>query len=361
MKVMYVCTTGGSGRRQLGGAERILVELIPAIAERGVDVVACVSDDEVAHSLRESGIEWINMGARSRIDLGYARAIGAAVKSFAPDIVCSHLLSAAMHARAALMFKRQRPQLLVTLHNSLWQYREAAGSLGERASIQANIAIDAGLRRLRPHATVAVSQYEMDELTSHGWGDIHLIPNSLPVSWPASPPTAGTRETGPIRVGFLGRHEWGKGADLLPAIAAALPQARFLVAGAGSIPLESRDNIQLAGRVDAVEFLGQIDCLVVPSRVESFGLSALEAIAMGVPVVHSGVGGLAEVTQAADRVLAFQSPLEPGAFASAITTAVAATPTGQRQAVAERYAKEYAFTPFVDRWHELYRTLARAH
>ncbi|MEK8107828.1 glycosyltransferase [Micromonospora sp. M12] len=31
-----------------------------------------------------------------------------------------------------------------------------------------------------------------------------------------------------------------------------------------------------------------MDCLVVPSRVESFGLSALEALSLGVPVVHTG-------------------------------------------------------------------------
>jgi glycosyltransferase involved in cell wall biosynthesis len=359
MKVMYVCTTGGSGRRQLGGAERILTQLIPAIAERGVDVVACVSDDDVASSLRKSGVAWINMGARSRVDMGYVREIGSVVDSFAPDVVCTHLLSAAMHSRAALGLSRRKTQLVVTLHNSLWQTRGAASSLPQKAAIQSNIAIDGLLRRLRPHATVAVSRFEATELEARGWvKNVHTIPNSLPPEWGSAARAA--EPDWPTRVGYLGRHEWEKGIDFVPEIAALLPDIRFKVAGRGSMSPAPGPNIDVVGQVDAAEFLRQVDCLVVPSRVESFGLSALEAIAMGVPVVHSGVGGLAEVTEAADGVLAFRAQLDPAAMASAIRLAITAAPAGRRLAVADRYAKEYTFTTFVDRWHNLYRTLTHA-
>jgi glycosyltransferase involved in cell wall biosynthesis len=360
MKVMYVCTTGGSGRRQLGGAERILTQLIPAIAERGVDVVACVSDDDVASSLRKSGVAWINMGARSRVDMGYVREIGSVVDSFAPDVVCTHLLSAAMHSRAALGLSRRKTQLVVTLHNSLWQTRGAASSLPQKAAIQSNIAIDGLLRRLRPHATVAVSRFEATELEARGWvKNVHRIRSSLPPEGgsAARPPEPDL----PTRVGYLGRHEWEKGIDFLPEIAALLPDIRFKVAGRGSMSPAPGPNIDVVGQVDAAEFLRQIDCLVVPSRVEAFGLSALEAISMGVPVVHSGVGGLAEVTEAADGVLAFRAQLDPAAMASAIRTATTAVPAARRLAVADRYAKEYMFATFVERWHSLYRTLTHAH
>jgi glycosyltransferase involved in cell wall biosynthesis len=359
MKVMYVCTTGGSGRRQLGGAERILTQLVPAIAERGVDVLACVSDDDVASSLRKSGVTWMNMGARSRVDMGYVREIGSVVDSFAPDVVCTHLLSAAMHSRAALGLSRRKTQLVVTLHNSLWQTRGAATSLPQKAAVQSNIAIDALLRRLRPHATVAVSRFEATELEARGWvKDVHTIPNSLPPAWRSA---ARVKEPDlPTRVGYLGRHEWEKGIDFLPEIAALLPDMRFKVAGRGSMSPAPGPNIDVVGQVDAAEFLRQVDCLVVPSRVESFGLSALEAISMGVPVVHSGVGGLAEVTDAADGVLAFRAPLDPAAMASAIRVATTAVPAARRLTVADRYAKEYAFATFVERWHNLYRTLTHA-
>ncbi len=359
MKVLFVCTTGGSGRRQLGGAERILTELIPAHARTGVDVVAATSDDEVGAALREAGVPWIGLSATSRIDLAYAREIRRLVNELKPDVVCAHLLSAAMHCRAALSVERRIP-LVVTLHNSLWQYRDTASSMQQKAAIQSNITLDLAMRRLRPHATVAVSEFEAAELRERGRvRNIHLIPNPLPATWPSprssGPPPPGRR---PV-VGYLGRLETEKGADLLSEIASRVPEADFAVAGAGSLPIDPQPNLRLVGRVVAAEFLQRVDCLLVPSRVESFGLSALEALSMGVPVVHTGAGGLAEVTRYATGTLAFQADLTPTVLAAAIRAAVGpdAPSTHERHKVAEWYSQEYAFEQCVQRWQSLYRSL----
>lgn len=131
----------------------------------------------------------------------------------------------------------------------------------------------------------------------------------------------------------------------------------FKVAGAGSLPIAARPNLELVGRVTAADFLQQIDCLVVPSRVESFGLSALEALSLGVPVVHTGAGGLAEVTRHATGTLAFQADLAPAALAGSIREAVGRRAPDEGQRVAEWYAEEYAFDRCVTRWQDLYRSL----
>lgn len=351
---MYVCTTGGSGRRQRGGAERLLMDLIPALADRGVEVLACTSDDELGAALRDKGVPWIAMSARKRLDLGYARQIAAMVEQAKPDVVCAHLLSAAMHSRAAMTLGRRDTPLVVTLHNSLWQYRDAATGLGAKATVQSNIAIDALLRKLRPHASVAVSRFEAEELAQRGDPKrVHLIPNCLPESWPL--PSPSRRGEAPPRVGFMGRLEVEKGADLIPAIAQRLPAYRFAVAGAGTVDVEPAQNIERVGYVDASTFLREIDCLIVPSRVESFGLSALEALSLGVPVVHSAAGGLAELTRPAEGVLAFRADTSPESIASAIQRAVSKPATDHTRAMARWYSTEYAFSRFVQRWHDLYR------
>ncbi|TDC41816.1 glycosyltransferase family 4 protein [Micromonospora sp. KC213] len=359
MRVLFVCTTGGSGRRQLGGAERILTELIPAHARTGVEVVAATSDDEVGRALREAGVPWTALGARSRVDLAYARQLRRLVREVRPDVVCAHLLSAAMHARAALSTERVRTPLVVTLHNSLWQYRDTAGSLRQRAMVQSNITLDLALRRIRPHATVAVSEFEAAELRDRGGvGDVCLIPNPLPVRWPDPQPVV-TPVTGrrPV-VGYLGRLEREKGVDLLPELASCLPDVDFRVAGAGSLPIAARPNLELVGRVDAADFFQRVDCLVVPSRVESFGLSALEALSLGVPVVHTGAGGLAEVTRHATGTLALRADPTPAALADALRQALGpGVSAEQRQRVARWYAEEYAFDRCVTRWQSLYRSL----
>jgi glycosyltransferase involved in cell wall biosynthesis len=360
MKVMVVCTTGGSGRRQFGGAEHFLADMIPALARAGIDMVACTPDDEVAAALRGAGVPWISLGARSRLDLGYAREIRRVVGELAPDVVCAHLLSAAMHCRAALGMGYRNTPLVVTLHNSLWQYRDTAPTVRAKAAVQVNISLDLTLRRLRRHTTVAVSEYEAADLRTRGHvRDIRVIPNPLPATWPAPGRTGAPDRSRPVRVGFLGRLEREKGADLLGDIARALPEAEFRIAGTGTVPVPRLPNIELLGQVDAARFLPQLDCVVVPSRVESFGRTALESLSLGVPVVHSGAGGLAEVTRYADGVLGFACDLAPESMAAAVrkATAPGAAPD-ERLSTARWYQREFAFARIVERWGHMYRSVA---
>lgn len=56
------------------------------------------------------------------------------------------------------------------------------------------------------------------------------------------------------------------------------------------------DRVRFVGKVrDTQHVLGISDLFILPSETESFGLAALEAMAMGVPVISSNTGGLPEV------------------------------------------------------------------
>lgn len=58
------------------------------------------------------------------------------------------------------------------------------------------------------------------------------------------------------------------------------------------------DSVRFLGRIDAVAPLfAAADVYLFPSESESFGLSALEALASGVPVVASRVGGVPDVVR----------------------------------------------------------------
>ena len=115
---------------------------------------------------------------------------------------------------------------------------------------------------------------------------------------------------------YVGRIEALKGVDLLLHTAAHLEAdeaVQVLVVGAaadGSDEVarlrQMADDLNLG---DAVEFVGRVpqerlawyysaaDACVVPSFYESFGLSALESMACGTPVVASRVGGLPTIVQ----------------------------------------------------------------
>ena len=114
------------------------------------------------------------------------------------------------------------------------------------------------------------------------------------------------RQDGDFVVGFSGR--WSEEKDPLGFVHIAEKLAsnrrmRFVMTGTGalrgSVLLaieklgEARGRFHLAGEVaDVRPFLGSFDVLVLPSVVDGRPMVVLEALAMGVPVVASCVGGL---------------------------------------------------------------------
>lgn len=89
-------------------------------------------------------------------------------------------------------------------------------------------------------------------------------------------------------------------------VTAEVPSVLVMV-GDGPDRVEAEEEARRLGVARDVSFLGKIDAVapllagadifLLPSENESFGLSALEALASGVPVVASRAGGLAEVVR----------------------------------------------------------------
>ena len=83
--------------------------------------------------------------------------------------------------------------------------------------------------------------------------------------------------------------------------------ARLVLVGDGPEYGRTRELVDKLGLADMVRYVGVVgdvapilkaaDVLLLPSETESFGLVALEAMASGVPVVASDVGGLPEVVE----------------------------------------------------------------
>jgi len=139
----------------------------------------------------------------------------------------------------------------------------------------------------------------------------------------------------PIRLLYAGQLHAYKGVETFLQAAALLeermgPDAiRVTLAGDGSPGARARLD-ELAARVSRVAFLGRIapanmpllyreqDVLVFPSQWdEPFGLSHLEAMASGTPVVSTTVGGTGEFLRDRVNALTF-SPRQPGELAAAI-------------------------------------------
>jgi N-acetyl-alpha-D-glucosaminyl L-malate synthase BshA len=120
------------------------------------------------------------------------------------------------------------------------------------------------------------------------------------------------------------------------------------------------------GQADHVRFLGAMprfegllscaDLFLLPSATESFGLAALEALASGVPVVASSVGGVREVVR--DGVTGLLVPPEqPAAVAAAARSLLENEP--RRLAMAQSARADaiarFAPDPAVDRYEQVLR------
>jgi glycosyltransferase involved in cell wall biosynthesis len=92
------------------------------------------------------------------------------------------------------------------------------------------------------------------------------------------------------------------------------------------------------------EWLGRADLFLLPSETESFGLAALEALACGVPVIASDVGGLPEVVRHGETGL-LVPPGDPAALAAAVASLLDDEPRRQRLGQAGREDAVARFAP----------------
>ncbi|WP_309064585.1 glycosyltransferase [Microbacterium sp.] len=125
---------------------------------------------------------------------------------------------------------------------------------------------------------------------------------------------------GPVTVGFLGRLVPEKGVSVLLDALRLQPRLRARIAGAGPLAAELpalaaargvAERVELAGPLapeQVSEFYRSIDVLAVPSVptrswTEQFGRVAVEAMALGVPVVASDAGALPDVVGGAGLIV----------------------------------------------------------
>lgn len=105
-----------------------------------------------------------------------------------------------------------------------------------------------------------------------------------------------------LNIGFIGRLNYQKGADLLPEFVSRLNRDVVLhVFGTGDLDedyVHSLGNVVFHGWVAnerLSSLISDMDLIVMPSRWEGFSLAALEVIRLGKPVFVSGCTSLSEI------------------------------------------------------------------
>ena len=195
------------------------------------------------------------------------------------------------------------------------------------------------------HGVIAVSEFVRGLLLHAGVPEtkIALIPDGIEI--PPQLPDAAAKVQARARygmgqedfvVGYLGAFTPEKGQDVaLEAFAlltARLPRARLLLGGDGPTRTSPRmtelltrvaDRVHLCGDIENLdEFYPALDLFIMPSRAEGLGSAALHAMAYGLPVIASRVGGLPEIVVEGENGW-LVPPEAPQALADVIVAAAA--------------------------------------
>lgn len=274
LKIVHACSTS-----EISGANRYVFDLASAQIRLGHDVTVCAP-----RSPAESFAFADDDTPIKAFGGVYAWSLNRSIASCKPDIIHCHGGKAARWLR----YMPRRAPSVITIHS---RYKPKTMS--------------------HLDALIYISGWQAD-MVSPFEGPKTLVPNWVPEIASRTPEEAAAFRAdlgvspSEFLIGFMGRLNFGKGADLLISAVQRIENSdlRIAIIGEGG---SKEDLISRAGlderfsfhetMPDPSLFYASCDLIVVPSRQEAFGLVALEAMSAGAPVLVNDREGLAELAR----------------------------------------------------------------
>jgi len=355
---------------EFGGLERVVQMLGRGLGGLGHDVhvLAVVVDGETADAflapLADAGVSTRTLAVPGRAYLRERAAVGEVLEELRPDVVHTHgyrpdVLDAGVARRLGI-------PVVTTVHGFTgggWKNR-----FYEWWQSRAFRRFDAVVAVSRPLA-------ECLERSGVPASRIHAVPNAWHPIVPALDRETARCALGlpphSFVVGWVGRVSHEKGPDVLLD---ALVQLRDLplvasVVGSGIMQGALRtqaEHLGLNGRVrwhgavpDAGRLLSAFDVCVLSSRTEGTPIVLFEAMAAGVPVVATCVGGVPDVVSAAEAALVPSE--DPVALAAGIRAVYRDPAAARARALAARARldRDFGVARWLDRYEAIYRLVSR--
>ncbi len=314
---MYVIWSLG-----LGGAERVVLNLAKGLDKTKFEPVICCLNwpGEFAAEAEAAGIEVIALGKKPGVDFGIIGRLVAAMCSRQADIVHTHLWTANFWGRIAAV--RAGVPVIIASEHGISTRRGAFKFLADRI-----------LSLFSDRVTFVAENVKRQfaRKTVYNQRKAIVVYNALPPE--SADVTRGERikqefgiQAGESVISCIGRLSPEKGHQYLFEALTQFDSSykyKVLIVGDGKLLESLQSSVvsrpclpagrSLQGKIvftglrkDVPNILAATDICVIPSTREAHSMVALEAMAAGVPVIASDVGGMSEII--ADDVTGFLVP-----------------------------------------------------
>lgn len=337
VKITYVINT-----LSVGGAERGMARLLHGIDANIFDVTVVALDGRSRGVVNEvpDHVSLVDLEVSSYTDVIRLRRLWTEIRG--ADVLVTSMFHATQLGR--LFGTLQRTPVVLS-----WQHSETLGTPTRQFVTAKLSALD--------DLTLGDSQKSAAGIDQCGtrWTQVQEVPIAG-VNLDEYQPTPTDTDSGPIRVGALGRLTPAKNFTAVLDVAQRLSdrEIQFHIGGDGPLADDLRskvaeqgiENVRFEGFVDdVVGFLTKCDVYFQPSVREGLCLTVVEAMACGLPVVGSDVGGIPEAVVHGET--GYVEPSEDTeAFAERIETLAASSERRQamgdrgRERVRESYSRE---------------------
>jgi glycosyltransferase involved in cell wall biosynthesis len=326
---------------ELGGAQTAVSLLLPGLVDRFEVTLAAQGRGPLRDAAEAAGVPYVELEHIRRPIHPWQDVLGLVelvrlCRRLRPDIVHAHSSKVGVLGRLAAWLAAV-PVRVYTVHG--WSFAAYDGLLG-RVFLWFE-------RLLRPLTTAVVCVAEATR--GQGLATRACDPSrSVVIHNAVEVGSFGGRveSTGPPRIVSVGRFAFPKDfTTLMESLSLLDADYRAVLVGDGPGLAEVAATAEARGLSDRVEFLGAqgnvaellacSDVFVLSSRSEGFPVSVLEAMAAGLPVVATDVGGVAEaVTDGETGILV--PAADPQALAGALEDLVADAELRRRLGAAGR-------------------------
>ena len=354
----------------VAGAEMLVAETIRRLGDRIDPVVLCLDRvGTMGEQLAASGTPVLAYGRRPGVDLGVSWRMARDIRSHRIDVVHAHQYTPFFYASIAARLSGVRPRVIFTEHG-----RHYPDVVSPKRRLINRVVFDRLADRV--NAVCEFSARSLAALDGFSAARIEVIPNGvdLPAYAPAADRTALRTRLGldPAKkyVATIARfHPVKDHATLVHAfalVASEVPDADLLLVGDGELraelvalvaQLRITDRVQFMGvRRDVADLLRAADVFALTSVSEAASITLLEAMASGLPVVVTAVGGNPEIVR--DKVDGFLAPRGDSTAVAQAMLRLLREPelaAALGQAGRERVRSKFQLEQTIERYYDLYQ------